>query len=287
METPPQQPEEQADGVGWRRVVDVPAQRMQAVWGRLCAGIGRLWSRGLVYRLLLIAAVPFLCICSCCSASLAFTATPYGQQLTRETEATDTASALSTSSARATAAQYARLHPKPKLTPTSTHPAEKTPSPASTPVPTATATAAPTDTPVPPTTTPRTLVPEVPTLAPVRNPPTPTPTATRVLPKPTPAPTRTPPTPTPTPKRPPPTPTPPAPTPCANPCNPWGYNFAPGNLIYRPPANFCNYFNCIPSFWKQTNGFVEECQDATFSHSGGRRGSCSDHGGNWRALYSH
>lgn len=28
----------------------------------------------------------------------------------------------------------------------------------------------------------------------------------------------------------------------------------------------------------------EECQDQTYSHSGGRSGSCSYHGGNWRAL---
>jgi len=75
-------------------------------------------------------------------------------------------------------------------------------------------------------------------------------------------------------------------TPCADPCNPWGYNFSCCNYIYSPPSNFCSYFNCIPSFWNQTNGYVEECQDATFSHSGGVSGSCSHHGGNWRPLYA-
>jgi hypothetical protein len=61
----------------------------------------------------------------------------------------------------------------------------------------------------------------------------------------------------------------------------------PGNLIANPPGNFCAYFNCIPSFLNSTKGYVEECQDRTFSHSGGRSGSCSYHGGNWRPLYSH
>ena len=95
---------------------------------------------------------------------------------------------------------------------------------------------------------------------------------------PTPPPT---PTPTPTPR---PSPTP-APTGVYG--NPWGYNFTPGNLIYNPPSTFCSYFNCIPSFWNSTNGYVVECADATFSHSGGRSGACSYHGGEWRPLYSH
>jgi hypothetical protein len=95
--------------------------------------------------------------------------------------------------------------------------------------------------------------------------------------------------PTPTPKpRPTATPRPPAPTSTPKPTgvngNPWGYNFSCCNYISSPPANFCSYFNCIPSFWKSTNGYVEECSDGTYSHSGGRSGSCSYHGGNWRAL---
>jgi hypothetical protein len=83
------------------------------------------------------------------------------------------------------------------------------------------------------------------------------------------------------------TPVPPPPLICTDAgCSPWGYSFEAGNLIYSPPGNFCGYFNCIPSFWDQTNGYVMECQDSTYSHSGGVQGSCSHHGGNWRPLYA-
>jgi len=119
-----------------------------------------------------------------------------------------------------------------------------------------------------------------PTARPVVAPPAPrhAPTST---PRPRPAPTATP--------RPHPTPTPqPLPTPCPGVnCNPWGYNFTPGALIYSPPAAFCQHFACIPSFWKSTNGYVIQCRDGLFSHSGGRQGSCSFHHGDWRPLYSH
>lgn len=94
-----------------------------------------------------------------------------------------------------------------------------------------------------------------------------------------------PPVPTATP-RPRPTQPPPTPTPCASPCNPYGYSFSPGNLIYSPPSDFCNYFNCISSF-SNGHGFVNECTDGTYSLSGGIRGDCSSHGGQWRILYSH
>ena len=72
---------------------------------------------------------------------------------------------------------------------------------------------------------------------------------------------------------------------CGAPANPWGYNFCGGNVIPNPPASFCSYFSCIASFWKSTNGYVEQCVDGMFSHSGGRSGSCSYHGGNSRPLY--
>ncbi len=88
-----------------------------------------------------------------------------------------------------------------------------------------------------------------------------------------------------------PTQPPPKPTPCPGiNCNPWGYNFSSGKLIYNPPANFCSYFNCIPSFWGSDDpgdGFVNQCVDGTYSQSGGERGDCSDHGGEGRPLYSH
>jgi hypothetical protein len=72
---------------------------------------------------------------------------------------------------------------------------------------------------------------------------------------------------------------------CGAPSNPWRYNFCGGSVISDPPTSFCNYFSCIPSFWSSTNGYVEQCSDGMFSHSGGRRGSCSYHGGNYRPLY--
>jgi len=124
--------------------------------------------------------------------------------------------------------------------------------------------AAPTST---PTTTP--IPSAAPTLAPTP-PPTPTPrstpTAPPVVQTPTPAP-------------------PPAPRDlCGAPPNPWNYNFCSGAVINSPSSNFCQYFNCILSFWQQTAGYVEQCTDGTYSHSGGRSGSCSSHGGNARAL---
>jgi hypothetical protein len=104
-------------------------------------------------------------------------------------------------------------------------------------------------------------------------------------PSPTPKPT-IPPTHAPQPTQPPHTPTP---CPGVN-CNPWGYNFTAGNLIYRPPSNFCNYFNCISSFWEPDDpgdGYVVQCADGSYSQSGGERGACSYHGGVSRPLYSH
>jgi hypothetical protein len=71
---------------------------------------------------------------------------------------------------------------------------------------------------------------------------------------------------------------------CGAPANPWNYNFCGGGTISAPPSNFCTFFNCIVSFWQSTKGYVEECMDGTYSHSGGRSGSCSSHGGNLRAL---
>lgn len=73
---------------------------------------------------------------------------------------------------------------------------------------------------------------------------------------------------------------------CDAAANPWGYTFCGGNPISSPPTSFCSVFPCIPSFWNQTNGYVMQCRDGLFSHSGGVRGSCSSHGGNARALYT-
>ena len=84
-----------------------------------------------------------------------------------------------------------------------------------------------------------------------------------------------------------PQPTPPTPTPCPGVnCNPWGYNFTPGNYIYSPPSAFCNYFHCINNFFKGY-GYVVECQDGEYSKSGGTQGACFYHRGVSRPLYSH
>ena len=69
--------------------------------------------------------------------------------------------------------------------------------------------------------------------------------------------------------------------------NPWGYDFKLGKTIKDPPGAFCSYFDCIPSFWDSTNGYVVQCSDGTFSHSGGRQGVCSYHGGYRRTLHRH
>ena len=112
-----------------------------------------------------------------------------------------------------------------------------------------------------------------------------TPTATSA-PVETPLPTQ-PPTPTPVPTHPP-TPLPfPMQPPTGLNGNTWGYSFAPGNLIYSPEAQFCSYFGCISTFWTATRGYVVECVNGLYSHSGGIRGACSRDGGPAAILYSH
>ena len=74
--------------------------------------------------------------------------------------------------------------------------------------------------------------------------------------------------------------------PCGAPTNPWGYNHCGGNLIYTPPADFCSVFPCSPSFWNATNGYVAECNDGSYSHSGGQPGACSSGFGEFRPLWA-
>jgi hypothetical protein len=84
---------------------------------------------------------------------------------------------------------------------------------------------------------------------------------------------------------------PPAPQPTTPPKgvngNPWGYNFTPGNLIYTPASAFCSYFACVSTFWTKTNGYVAECVNGEYTHSGGISGACSRDGGVAQILYSH
>jgi hypothetical protein len=69
--------------------------------------------------------------------------------------------------------------------------------------------------------------------------------------------------------------------------NPWWYNFTPGHLIYRPASAFCRYFSCVSTFWTSSNGYVAECVDGKYTHSGSVSGACSRNGGILRSLYSH
>jgi len=73
---------------------------------------------------------------------------------------------------------------------------------------------------------------------------------------------------------------------CGAPANPYGYNFCGhGSHITSPPSDICSYFTCIGNF-PHGRGYMVECQDGTFSLSGGIRGACSDHRGVSQALYS-
>lgn len=120
---------------------------------------------------------------------------------------------------------------------------------------------------------------DTPTIAPTDT-PVPTPTATAT---PTPRPTAVPTQPI---QRSTPTPTP-APHCVAVNNNPWCYNFTPGNLITNPPSAFCNYFTCVSTFWTANHGYVAECANGSYTHSGGVSGACSRDGGVSQTLYSH
>jgi hypothetical protein len=72
---------------------------------------------------------------------------------------------------------------------------------------------------------------------------------------------------------------------CGAPANPLGYNYCRhGSLIRDPDSATCDYFQCIDN-WSNGKGYMEECRDGDVSMSGGRRGSCSDHGGNALPVY--
>ena len=68
--------------------------------------------------------------------------------------------------------------------------------------------------------------------------------------------------------------------------NPWCYNFTHGPLIKHPHSAFCRYFSCVSDFWKATRGYVVECWNGKYSHSGGVRGVCSRDKKVRRTLYS-
>ncbi|WP_063794767.1 hypothetical protein [Microbispora sp. ATCC PTA-5024] len=72
---------------------------------------------------------------------------------------------------------------------------------------------------------------------------------------------------------------------CGAPRNPYGYNFCGGALITAPEPDVCSYFSCIPYF-SEGRGYMMQCNDGTFSMSGGRQGSCSHHHGNRRPVFA-
>ncbi len=119
----------------------------------------------------------------------------------------------------------------------------------------------------------------------------PTPTAKPTpRPKPTPKPTPVPPTPTPIPPTPTPVPTqPPAPACSGTQVDGTCYSTDPagGSLVYSPAADFCDYVACVSTFWVDTRGYVVECNNGEYSHSGGISGACSRDGGVAAAVYQH
>jgi hypothetical protein len=68
-----------------------------------------------------------------------------------------------------------------------------------------------------------------------------------------------------------------------------------GNISTAPPTpapsstsgaegDFCSSHSCIDSFDDGT-GYIVQCADGEWSHSGGRPGACSDHGGETDKTY--
>jgi hypothetical protein len=72
---------------------------------------------------------------------------------------------------------------------------------------------------------------------------------------------------------------------CGAPPNPYGLNLCGrGSHVFHPPADVCDYFNCIANFSNGV-GYMEQCQDGMYSMSGGRQGACSHHGGERQAVF--
>lgn len=66
---------------------------------------------------------------------------------------------------------------------------------------------------------------------------------------------------------------------CGAPPNPYGYNLCGvGSTISNPPSNICSYFSCIDNFWN-SNGYMVECGDGSYSMAGGYSEACSYNGG--------
>ena len=73
---------------------------------------------------------------------------------------------------------------------------------------------------------------------------------------------------------------------CGAPPNPMGYNLCGrGSQVYSPDPSTCSYFNCIGNF-SNGRGYMVQCNEGSYSMSGGRRGACSTHGGEGKPVYS-
>jgi hypothetical protein len=59
---------------------------------------------------------------------------------------------------------------------------------------------------------------------------------------------------------------------------PSGSSEGPGSLSHAGDSQFCSTHECIENF-PNGNGYVVQCVDGEWSHSGGLSGACSDHGG--------
>jgi hypothetical protein len=75
-----------------------------------------------------------------------------------------------------------------------------------------------------------------------------------------------------------PAPPPPAPITAAPPPPPSAVPDAVGQAPATSSTDFCNTHDCIPNF-PNGNGSIVQCNDGSYSHSGGIQGACSHHGG--------
>jgi hypothetical protein len=52
----------------------------------------------------------------------------------------------------------------------------------------------------------------------------------------------------------------------------------PGSSSHATDAQFCSTHTCIQNF-PNGSGYIVQCADGEWSHSGGRSSACSRHGG--------
>ena len=57
----------------------------------------------------------------------------------------------------------------------------------------------------------------------------------------------------------------------------------PGSYSHATDAKFCSTHHCI-AYFPNGRGFIAQCVDGEWSHSGGIQGACSYHGGEQARL---